>query len=175
MVYFVMDIFFLGHSLIEFYDWQKRFPVHNTMNLGVAGETVEGLLSRIDRIIKEHSSADLIFIMTGLNNIAIDDFNFFSSYKKILEKLSSAYPSARIYMHSILPVIMDFISKQTIQEINKSLKKLAIESGVEFLDIYNRFVDEKGRVIKDYFLDDGVHLSNEGYEVWANAVERVIE
>lgn len=170
-----MNILFLGHSLIEFYDWQKRFPAHKAVNLGVAGETVEGLLSRIDRITKEHPSADLIFIMTGLNNIAIDDFGFFSAYEKILKKLTSAYPSARIFMHSILPVIMDFISNETIKNVNESLKKLAVETGVELLDIYNLFLDEKGRVIKGYLLDDGVHLSDKGYKVWAKAVEEVIE
>lgn len=170
-----MDILFLGHSLIEFYDWQKRFPAHKAVNLGVAGETVEGLLSRIDRITKEHPSADLIFIMTGLNNIAMDDFDFFGSYKKILGKLSSAYPSARIFMNSILPVIVDFISNETIRNMNKSLKKLTGETDVEFLDIYNFYVDEKGRVIKAYLLDDGVHLNDNGYEVWAKAVEEVIE
>ncbi|MFH1015027.1 MAG: GDSL-type esterase/lipase family protein [Nitrospirota bacterium] len=170
-----MNILFLGHSLIEFYDWQKIFPIHKAVNLGVAGEIVEGLLSRIGRITKEYPSSDLIFIMTGLNNIAMDDFNFFDSYKKILEKLSSAYPSAKIFMNSILPVIMDFISNETIQNVNKSLKELAGETNVEFLDIYNLFLDEKGRVIREYLLDDGAHLSGKGYEVWAKAVEGVIE
>ncbi len=170
-----MDILFLGHSLIEFYDWQKRFPAHKAVNLGVAGETVEGLLSRLDRITKEHPSADIIFIMTGLNNIAMDDFDFSGSYKEILEKLSPAYPSAKIFMNSILPVIADFISNETINNVNKSLKELAGEAGVEFLDIYNLFLDGKGRVIKDYLLGDGVHLSSNGYEVWAKVVEEVIE
>ena len=161
--------------MIEFYDWQKRFPAHKAVNLGVAGETVEGLLSRIDRITKEHPSADLIFIMTGLNNIAMDDFGFLGSYKKILEKLSPAYPSAKIFMNSILPVIVDFISNETIQNVNKSLKELAGETDIEFLDIYNLYVDDQGRSIKAYLLDDGVHLSDNGYEVWAKAVEEVIE
>jgi hypothetical protein len=39
-----MNILFLGHSLIEFFDWQKRFPDHLAVNLGKAGESVEGLL-----------------------------------------------------------------------------------------------------------------------------------
>ncbi|HDH01537.1 MAG TPA: GDSL family lipase, partial [Nitrospirae bacterium] len=51
------DILFLGHSLIEFFDWQTRFPDHRVASLGVAGETVEGLLSRLDGIIKEYPYA----------------------------------------------------------------------------------------------------------------------
>ena len=46
-------------------------------------------------------------------------------------------------MHSILPVIVDFISNETIKNVNKSLEKLAVETDIEFLDIYNLFVDKR--------------------------------
>ena len=169
-----MDILFTGHSLIEFFDWQKRFSAHRVANLGVAGETVEGLLSRIDKIIKEHPSADLIFIMTGLNNVAMEDFDFFDSYKKILERLSTAYPLARIFIHSLLPTTVDFIPDESIRNVNDSLKHLAMYARVEFLDIYKLFVNRAGRPIKDYLLDDGVHLSDKGYAVWSEALEEII-
>jgi len=96
-----MDILFIGHSLIEFFDWQKRFPSHKVSNLGVAGETVERLLLRLERIIKRHPSADIIFLMTGLNNLAMGDTGFLDPYRKIIETLSSAYPSARVYIKRV--------------------------------------------------------------------------
>ncbi len=170
-----MNILFIGHSLIEFFDWQKRFPAHRVSNLGVAGETAEGLLSRTDAITKAHPHADLIFIMTGLNNIAMDDFDFFDPCKRIIEKLRAAYPSSRIFVNSLLPVIVEFINNATIQTANKSLKELSTETGAGFLDIYGLYVDEKGRVTRDYFLDDGVHLSNKGYAVWSTAIEKIIK
>ena len=100
-----MSILFLGHSLIEFFDWQKRFPGHSVVNLGKAGESVEGLLFRLDGIIKAYTEAELIFIMTGINNIAMEDFDFFDSYRGIISKLSAAYPNARVFVHSLLPVL----------------------------------------------------------------------
>jgi lysophospholipase L1-like esterase len=169
-----MDILFIGHSLIEFFDWQKRFPAHRITNLGVAGETVEGLLSRADTIIRKHPSADLVFIMTGLNNIAMDDFNFFGSFAKVLDKLSAAYPSARILLNSVLPTMVEFITNGSIQSVNSSLKNLAKERDAEFLDVYGLFVDKEGRTLNDLFLDDGVHLSDKGYAVWSSALEAVI-
>lgn len=169
-----MHILFIGHSLIEFFDWQGRFPAHRVSNLGVAGETVEGLLSRVERVIKEHSSADLIFIMTGLNNIAMEDFEFFDSYKEILEKLSASYPSARIFINNLLPTLLEFILDESIQNVNNSLKGLARDTGVEYLDIYRLFIDREGRPVKDFFLDDGVHLSDKGYAVWSKELETII-
>jgi lysophospholipase L1-like esterase len=52
---------------------------------------------------------------------------------------------------------------------------MAEESGAGFVDLYGRFVDEKGRPVKEYLLPDGVHLSDKGYEVWAGALERIID
>lgn len=169
-----MRIFFIGHSLIEFFDWQKRFPTHSTINLGVAGETVEGLLSRIEHIIESHPSADLIFLMTGLNNIAMDDFDFFNSYNKIIQKLSNVYPKARIVVNSILPTLVAFIDNNSIKSSNKTIKTLADENSTEFIDAYALFIDKSGNPVKEYFSPDGVHLSNKGYEIWSGAIEKVI-
>ncbi|MBI4698445.1 MAG: GDSL family lipase [Nitrospirae bacterium] len=166
-----MNILFIGHSLIEFFDWQKRFPCHKVFNLGVAGETVEGLLSRLDQIIKDHPSADVIYLMTGLNNIAMEDIEFIDSYKKIIARLSSAFPKAQVYINSILPTLLEFIPDKSIQEVNRSLKGLAADSGVQFLNIYKYFLDEEGNPVKDYFLHDGVHLSDKGYAVWSGVLD----
>jgi lysophospholipase L1-like esterase len=169
-----MHILFIGHSLIEFFDWQRRFSSHSTVNLGVAGETVEGLLSRTEHIIKSHPSADLIFLMTGLNNIAMDDFDFFGPYNKIVQTLSIAYPKAGIVVNSILPTLVEFIDNDSIKKSNQTLMTLADENNVQYIDAYALFIDKSGNPIKEYFSPDGVHLNNKGYEIWSGTIEKVI-
>ncbi len=170
-----MNILFLGDSLIEYFEWQERFPGHRVANLGMAGESVQGLLSRVVKVNEVCPAADVIVLMTGINNVAMGDIEFFEFYKIILDKLSGFYKDASIFLHSLLPTRVDFISNSTIQRVNRSLEKLAQESGVEYVDIYSRFIDAKGGPIKEYLLDDGVHLSRTGYDVWAKAVGKLIE
>jgi lysophospholipase L1-like esterase len=169
-----MNILFIGHSLIEFFDWQKRFPAHKVANLGVAGEMVEGLLRRIESVTETHTSADLIFVMSGLNDVAMEEFGFIGSYREIIVRLKSAYPDARVFIHSLLPASVEFISDTSIWDVNSSLKELAFNAGVEYLDIYRYFTHADGRVIREYLLDDGVHLSDKGYDVWAGVLEGII-
>jgi lysophospholipase L1-like esterase len=169
-----MNILFLGDSLIEYFDWQERFPNHEVANLGMAGESVEGLLSRVVKVKEVCLKADLVFIMTGINNVAMGDLEFFNFYNVIIEKLFSFYPDAKIFVHTLLPTIVDFISNDSIHRANDSLRRLAKDAGAEYLDIYSRFVDTKGQPIKEYLLDDGVHVSNEGYAVWSKVIEGVI-
>ncbi len=168
------NILFLGHSLIEFFDWQGRFPDHRVASLGKAGETVEGLLSRLEGIIREYPHADLIFIMTGTNNVAMEDHDFLDAYRKIMEKLSSAYPEAGIYVHSILPIMLEWITGEDIQRANRSIREMAEETGAGFIDIYPLFTDMEGKAVRDYFLEDGVHLSDKGYSVWTGVLESIV-
>jgi lysophospholipase L1-like esterase len=169
-----MNILFMGDSLVEYFDWQSRFPEHRIANHGVAGESVQGLHSRAGRIRDACPEADLIFIMSGINNVAMEDLDFFESYRLIINELHSFYPDARIFINSLLPTVVSFIPDDTIGWANSHLHKLAADSGVEYLNIYSRFVDTKGNPIREYLLEDGVHLSSHGYTVWSGAVEEVI-
>ena len=168
-------ILFIGDSLIEFLDWSSKFPEHDIANLGISGETVAGLLSRLGGIIRKCPSADLIFIMTGINNVAMEDFDFLDSYLNVVEQLVSAYPQGRIFIHSLLPTLLPWVGNSSIQEVNRSLARIAEEKGTGYIDLYSRFVNEKGGPVKEYLLPDGVHLSDRGYAVWAEAIEGTIK
>ncbi|MBI5663603.1 MAG: GDSL family lipase [Nitrospirae bacterium] len=169
-----MRVLFLGDSLIEYFDWQERFPDHKIADLGMAGEPVEGLLSRVLRVKEVCPEADMIFIMSGINNVAMGDTGFIDFYRTIIERLSASYPGAKIFINSLLPVLIDFISNESVCHVNGALKKLAQDTGAGYLDIYSRFVDTKGRPVMEYLLADGVHLSRMGYDVWSNVIEQVI-
>jgi lysophospholipase L1-like esterase len=170
-----MNILFIGHSLIEFFDWQGRFPAHNVANLGVAGETMEGLLRRIGRITEGQPSADVLFLMSGLNDVAMEDLGFIDQYREVVRILTSAYPDAPLYIHSLLPTSVEFIDNRTIEDVNVSLRDIAEETGTVYLDIYGFFVREDGSVVREYLLDDGVHLSDKGYEIWSGVLEEIIK
>ncbi len=167
-------IAFIGDSLTEYFDWQSRFPEYDVMNLGIAGEIVEGLLGRIDRIISSIKNPDYIFIMTGINNIAMEDFDILEPYKRIVSELSSKFKDAVIVVQSILPVNLYWIDNSVIKALNKNLQDIAKEFKAEYLDVFPLFVDSNGRPNGEYLLDDGVHSSDKGYDVWAKVVEEFL-
>lgn len=168
-------ILFIGDSLVEFFDWQGRFPSHTFANLGISGETVEGLYSRTGKIIRNYPSPDLVLIMTGINNVAMEDIGFLDSYRGIIKALSSAYPHTRIVLHTLLPTLLPWVPNPRIQEVNLWLHNIAKEMNTEFLDLYRVFIDPEGNPIKDYLLPDGVHLSEKGYSRWAEVLTRIID
>jgi lysophospholipase L1-like esterase len=167
-------LLFLGDSLTEFFDWERRFPDHEVHNLGVAGETVQGLLRRLVRVLSYPVSPDVVFVMTGANNIAMEDFSIVEGYREIVERLRAGFAGARVVVQSVLPVDFSWVDNRVIQRINTSLGEIAGEHGAEYLDVFALFADSRGRPIEGYLLDDGVHISDKGYAVWADAVERFL-
>ncbi|MEW5746500.1 MAG: GDSL-type esterase/lipase family protein [Nitrospirota bacterium] len=170
-------VVFIGDSLTEYYDWQQRFPSYEVDNLGIAGETVEGLLGRVDKIITiiGRHNPEALFIMTGINNIAMEDYAITGICREVVKRLAAAFPEAKIVVQSILPVELPWVESGKIQEINKALKEVAREVGGAYLDVYASFVDKQGKPDRSCLLDDGVHLSGRGYEVWSAIVESFLE
>ena len=167
-------LLFLGDSLIEYFDWGRRFPDCLVYNLGISGETAGGLHARLGRIFERIESPDHVFIMTGINNLAMGDADFLDDYRDILMEISAAYPFAAIYVHSLLPVSFPYISNEDIRDMNLKLGEMASIQGVSFIDLHSRFLDEKGGPREEYLLEDGVHVSDEGYRVWSSQIEALL-
>jgi lysophospholipase L1-like esterase len=161
---------FIGDSLIEFFNWQKRFPDREIYNFGSAGETAEGLLARLPDIIRRCKSPELIMIMTGTNNLAMEDYGFLTTNESIIDLLQLNCPKTAIVITSLLPVQLYFLG-EAVPRINAHLQDIAREKNILFLNLYPIFLGQDGKPIRDYFEIDGVHLSERGYETWAGVIE----
>ena len=170
-----MRVLFLGHSLVEYFDWRGRFPAHDVHNFGVAGETTGGLLARVDRVAAASPAADLVLVMTGTNDVLMGDRSFLDVYRLLGEKLKETWPRAKIVIFSVLPPHPQWIEPAAVAEINGELRTIAEGAGADFFDLTGRFLREDGGVRLELLLDDGVHLSAEGYRVWSEAVEQLLE
>jgi len=164
---------FIGDSLIEFFNWQKRFPQAKVYNFGAAGETAEGLLARLPKIIDRIYAPDLVMIMTGTNNIAMEDYGFLYTYEKIIDLLQKSYEKTIIVMTSLLPIELFFLG-DAVPRVNRRLHDIARHKNVTYLDLYPLFLGEDNQAVSTYYEADGVHLSEEGYGVWAKTLEHSV-
>ena len=167
------NLVFIGDSLTQWGDWGQRFPGYQVTNLGISGETVEGLLARRERIRTQIDNPDFIFLMTGINNIATGQYDIVPPYREIVRNLTTWYKQAIVVVQSLLPVDSAWVGNEVIPDINRLLEKIASEYGAEYLDVFGSFVDAKGTPKKGYLSDDGVHLASKGYDVWAGRGEAV--
>ncbi len=166
---------FIGDSLTQWFDWQGRFPQYVVASLGISGETIEGLLARLECIRSQVDNPDYIFIMSGINNIVNEQYRIVEPYREVVRNLTNWYKKSKVVIQSILPVDVQWINNNIIITTNLNLEKMAVEFASRYLDIYSAFVDSNGNPKKGYFSDDGVHLTNMGYLVWAYEIEKMLE
>jgi lysophospholipase L1-like esterase len=166
---------FIGDSLTQWFSWDRRFPEYRVDNLGISGERVEDLLARTPVIHREVATPDFIFLMTGINNIAEGHFGFLDDYRAIVRNYTMHYTQANVVVQSILPTALDWIDNSRIMDFNNKLAVIAKEFNADYLDVYRLFIDTQGNPKFDLLMEDGVHVSGNGYEVWANEVERFLK
>jgi lysophospholipase L1-like esterase len=164
----------VGDSMIEFFDWQERFPDLEVKNLGRSGESVEELQIRAQDIVDRYGAPDLVLVMIGTNNVAMENFTFQSAYEDILATFQEAYPEAALVVNSLLPMELSYLAPDTVSRINSSLQSLAVGSGLFYLDAWSPMVDKSGRVLEG-LLEDEVHLSYQGYRVWADVLAEFLQ
>jgi lysophospholipase L1-like esterase len=168
---------FTGSSTILMWkDIQSYFPGTNVINNGFGGSHFSDLLHFYDKLIIKHSP-DFLFIYEGDNDIAYRKKvpDIVKTAKTIINKAVKDLPDAKIIIISAKPSIAREHLKDDYISLNKRLEKLCKRySGVVFADIWSPMTDDHGNVLKNIFLDDGLHMNNKGYQIWAEALSEFL-
>ena len=168
-----MKILFLGDSLIEFYDWQARFPAQAVVNGGRSGESVAGLLANLPLLLRRCPDPERVVIMIGTNNLLREDYGFLPDYARTLDALGDTLPPARITVTSLPPIQAAHLAPSVVPRLNQGLLQLSQQKKAGFLDLFSAFTTD-APTIAACFTDDGVHLSDLGYTIWSARLARML-
>lgn len=168
------DTVFVGDSITARGEWQEFFPDEVVLNRGIDSDVTEGVYNRLDTIIEKHPSR--IFLMIGINDIRqnIDRDVTLSFYEKILDRLQNELPDCSVYVQSVLPVNHSTgIDNKEVQSLNASIKALADERSMPYIDLYSLLADSDNDLPKEYSID-GVHMTGAGYEIWIGELNDIV-
>jgi len=176
------EIVFLGNSITEGGDWKKLFPTVNSINRGISGDITDGIIYRINEVVRLQPKK--IFILIGTNDLARGKSKDYvvSHIQKILVILQKKLPNTQLYLQSVLPVTYKvepkkFLghkrNKELIVEVNKTLKKLAKKLNVKFIHLHRMFRNLKGD-LKEKLTYDGLHLNKKGYQFWKKKIDKYV-
>ncbi|HEX6892273.1 MAG TPA: SGNH/GDSL hydrolase family protein [Chryseolinea sp.] len=167
-------ILFTGSSSIRMWkSLQDDFPKYNIVNRGFGGSQTSDLLYYFDNLILPYK-AKKIFIYEGDNDLSTG-----KSPEQILSTMDSVITLIRqkvsadvpVYLISPKPSISRWHIKDKYIEFNKLLRELASsKKEVHFVDVWTPALDADGNVMKDIFLEDGLHMNRKGYEIWVAVI-----
>jgi lysophospholipase L1-like esterase len=121
--------------------------------------------------VRRHVEPDLVLVMIGTNNVVMERFDFLQPYADILTAFRQGWPKAELLLNSLLPMGLYYLAPEIIAGLNDRLRSLAGREKVRYLDAWRRLVDENGRA-RPGVLEDEVHLTAQGYRLWAGAIEQ---
>lgn len=172
------DIVFLGNSITFWGEWQQLLRNSHIRNRGIPGDTSYGVLDRLDEVTEGKPAK--VFLMIGINDLARNTPAnvVINNCRRIVAGIKAKSPATRMYVQTMLPTNDSFKKLPNhcnkdglIREVNIGLAVLANEEGATFIDLYSHFADPAGKLKKELTWD-GVHLTAEGYLLWAEILKK---
>ena len=104
------------------------------------------------------------------------DGSAFVSEFQIVERLQKALPEMNILILAVFPRGADASNKQrqVNEGANAMISKLADGKKVHYLDIGDKFLEADGTLTRK-IMPDLLHLSEEGYTIWAESIEPTLK
>jgi hypothetical protein len=158
------SLVFLGDSLIERCDWNDLLQRKDIVNRGIAGDTTEGVLSRLPHIISLRPRS--VYIMVGCNDlqlgVPVDTAS--RRFNAIISGLMKGLPDVKIYAMECLPSGKISLNEK-IHRYNALAREYALSCGAAYIELNVPMTGHDGLLKKEYSRD-GLHLTVDGYRAW---------
>jgi lysophospholipase L1-like esterase len=190
-----IDIYFAGDSITRrwgctdrqyqdlYANWQSNFFGWNAANFGWGGDTVQNILWRLENGELTGVHPKVIVLLAGTNNLGGNPADgeeakvneVTAGVGAILASMQRQAPQAVIVLTGILPrnhppartALM-----RVIRRINDRISQFADGQRVRYLNINDQLANAEGELI-DGMTVDGLHLSAQGYQIWADALKPI--
>ena len=162
------EIVFVGSSTIHRWDTATYFPDLKIINRGIDGTELSDALRYVDRLVLRYEPR-LVVVYAGDNDIAAGRLSEQISvdFERFVRAVHSKLPQTRILYIGIKPSPLRWLQIDRMRLANDVIRTICQrDDRLAFLDFDNLMLgwDEKPR--RDLFVEDGLHLSPLGYQVW---------
>ena len=171
------DIVFFGDSLTYYGDFSSVFPDKVVCNLGLRGDTIQGMIDRVNQVIMLEPK--YVFIMAGINDVtSLSIKSFKKKYLLLIETLLKGLSGSKFYIQNILPVnSTDFdvsCNNEHIEICNRCIKEIANDKQLFYVDLFSDYLDLNGFQLSNKFTIDGIHLQRSAYCRWYKKIAEII-
>lgn len=154
---------FFGHARTALYNMDTEY--NTRLDDGSTGTLYQAMTQR---------QYEKIYVLLGINEIGWDAAYFADRFEEFLERLQQDEPEAEIYIMSLTPVTREtsetheFFNMERVRAYNEELLALAEKTGCWYLDICQALAGDDGYLPAECAVDDGIHLTQDAYPLWAD-------
>jgi lysophospholipase L1-like esterase len=165
-------IFFCGSSTIVRWDLAKSFPKLPVVNRGFGGSQIADSTHFAPRIILPYRPATIVFY-AGDNDLASGKSpeKVLAAFRAFAAAVHEKLPGTRILFLSIKPSIARWKIIERVRKANALIEQECKKSDrLAFIDVGTPMLGSDGKPRTELFVNDGLHLSAEGYALWTEVL-----
>ena len=157
--------------------WTERYGKLNAFDFGIGGDRTQTVLWRLTQGQADGMRPKLIALMIGTNNLyGNTPEEIADGVQAIVADYQKRCPDAVILLQAIFPreeqPSHPFRAK--IKAINQIISKLGDGKRVIYVDFSEKFLQPDGTLSKEV-MPDFLHPSTKGYQIWADAIQPIID
>jgi lysophospholipase L1-like esterase len=164
----------VGSSSFRF--WPKTdtvFTGYDVINAGFGGSCFHDAWLLRDTLIYAFEPS-VVLIYEGDNDlndgVAVEDI--LTGATHLLDDLTRRLPMSELVVVAPKASRARYHLKDQYLELNAGLRALAMDHGAHWVDFWLVQHDAYGRLRDELFIQDQLHLNDEGYAVWVNELRR---
>jgi lysophospholipase L1-like esterase len=179
-----VDLLFDGDSITAGWKgggggiWGHKYAKLNAYDFGNPGDTTGGLIWQVGtggQVDGLHPK--LIVLLIGTNNLGhATAEQIAEGIKAVVTEYQKHCPGSAILLQGIFPrgAKPTDPARDKIKSINKIISQYADGKTILYLDFGDKFLQPDGSITKD-IMPDFLHPSAKGYQIWADAIQPVID
>jgi lysophospholipase L1-like esterase len=170
-------VVFAGSSTIRLWDLHKSFPDWKPVNCGFGGSLIVDSTHFASRLILPLEPRAVVFY-AGDNDVyggrTPDQIR--DDYRAFVKTVQDKLPACKIYYLPIKPSIARWDKYEIQTKANALVKEdVAKNDKLGYIDIVTVLLGPDGKPRAEYFVKDGLHLSEKGYEKLTGEVKKALQ
>jgi N-acetylglucosamine-6-sulfatase len=176
-----IDLAFIGDSITQGWEgngkqvWESYYGARKAVNLGFGGDRTEHVIWRLTKGAWNQIKPKVAVLMIGTNNTGHkmqDPSQTAAGIERILNILKERSPKTKVLLLGVFPRGKAPHDRGRVinQGINQIIRRLADNDRVHYMDLGDHFLQSDGDLPAS-IMPDALHLNEEGYRIWAEAME----
>lgn len=156
--------------------WNRYYRHRKPFNIGISGDQTQHLLWRLRRGNIRGISPRVAVLLIGVNNTwqRHPPRDIAAGVEANVRLLQRKMPRTKILLLGIFPAgKKPNRRRRAITRTNKLISRLDDGKMVHYLDIGDKFLQPDGGISRK-IMYDYLHLTTEGYKIWAEAMEHKV-
>jgi lysophospholipase L1-like esterase len=175
---FEPETLFYGSSSIRMWaNLSDDFKEFHAVNLGFGGSTLAACTWFFDRVMTGYQPKRLV-LYAGDNDLGEGRHpeEVFIFFQQLAARVAKRFGDLPCYYISLKPSINRWSIADRFHYTN-GLIRSEIETNLpnwHWIDVYDQMLNASGKPVAEYYVKDGLHLSEKGYAVWKEVILKAL-